>query len=413
MPRSLPFGFALALLLCWTADTAAEDRALPAWYVMPRVGTAVLLDTSLSGGVRVSRTQQDSGITLGVHLRPDVALELAADAFETNLKFGGRNFGELGVFTLLPQVRVRFPIDGWRLTPYAVAGLGASFAEFNDRKQTGFGRRVRADDTALAAALGGGIEYALSPEVAVGLDVRYLSLGDHEIRIDQSGGNSRLHALLVGGTLKMLVDPARPVDPPDAATEGGNRFLYLVARVGGATATRERIGRGIEVRPENAAIADRWNLLFGVGVGADISRHVGLEIAADGHEYILHVPGTGEVGEYAIYTVVPQLRARYPVLADRLVPYAVAGLGLSYAEFNDRKPPGLQAGLRGTSYGAVAAVGAGLEWFVSSTLAIGVETRYHHFTGHTLRLGGESVTARPHAVLTTVGLRIYLGWPPW
>ena len=413
MNRVLALAFAVVLLLAWTTATAAEEDGLPAWYVVPRVGTAVVLDTSLAGGLRVSRTQQDSGITLGVDLWPDVALELAADAFETSLKFGGRNVGELGLFTLLPQVRVRFPIEGWRLTPYAVGGVGVGFAQFNDRKESAIGRRVRADDAALAVAVGGGVEYALSHDVAVGLDVRYVTLGDHEIRVDQHGGHARLHALLVGGSLKLLVDPDRPVDPPDAATEGGNRFLYLMARTGGATATRERIARGIEARPENAAIAGRWNLLFGVGVGADISRHFGVEIAADGHEYILAVPGRGEVGEYAVYTVVPQVRARYPLIGDRLVPYAVAGLGLSYAEFNDRKPPGVQAQVRGTGYGAVAAVGAGLEWFVSSTLAVGLETRYQHFAGQELRVAGDSRDARPHGVLTTVGLRIYLGWPPW
>jgi opacity protein-like surface antigen len=412
MKRALLLGLLLALAAGEIERAAAEDRGLPTWYVVPRVGTAVLLDTSLPGGLGLSRRQQDSGVTLGVNLSRRIGAEIAADAFEANLKGGGRTIGEYGMFTLLPQVRIRFPIESLRLTPYAVAGLGASFAEFNDRKKTGIGRRVRADNTALAAAVGGGLEYAVSREVAVGLDVRYVTFGDQDIRVDERGGRARLHALLIGGTMRLLVDPNVPVDPPAPATDGGTRFAYLVARAGGAAATRSRIASGVEAEPENAAIGGQFNLLFGVGVGVDVTRHLGVELVADGHECILDVPGRGSAGEYAIYTVVPQLRARYPMLDERLVPYAVAGLGVSYAEFNDRKPPGLQSELRGTNFGAVAAVGAGIEWFLSSSIALGLETRYHHFTGHELKLGGEPRDARPHAVLTTLGLRIYLGWPP-
>jgi hypothetical protein len=35
---------------------------------------------------------------------------------------------------------------------------------------------------------------------------------------------------------------------------------------------------------------------------------------------------------------VPQLRLRYPFLDDRLVPYLVAGAGIAFTDFNDRKP---------------------------------------------------------------------------
>jgi opacity protein-like surface antigen len=410
----LQLSFALALL-CGGAIAAAADQRWPAWYVAPRIGTAVLVDGEPTSGIRASWTQQSTGLSVGVDVGGHFGIEVAGDAFETNLKSGGRTIGEYGIFTLIPQLRIRFPpIGQTRLTPYALAGLGASFAEFNDRKQPGIGRRIRGDDTALVGALGGGIDYAISRGVSAGVEVRYLASRGHEITIGEAGGRASLDAVVVGATLRLLLEPEAPVIPAARASEDATRFLYLVFRVGGATATRSHIASGVEAHPENAAIAGRLNLLFGAGVGADISRHLGLELVADGHEYVLDVPGIGTAGEYAVYTVVPQVRARYPLLADRLVPSAIAGIGISYAEFNDRKPHGIRSQLRGTDYGAVGTAGVGIEWFFSAAIAFGLEVKYQHFIGgHELRLAGQIRDSRPHAVLSTAAVRVYFGRRPW
>jgi opacity protein-like surface antigen len=410
----LQLSFALALLCGGAGIAAAADQRWPAWYVMPRVGTAVLLDTEPASGVKASSIQQSTGLSVGVDVGRHFGIELAGDAFETNLKSGGRTIGEYGIFNLIPQLRVRVPIGETRLTPYALAGVGASFAEFNDRKKTGIGRRIRGNDTALVGALGGGIDYAISRDVSAGVEVRYLASRGHEITIGEDGGRASLDAVIAGATLRVLLEPDAPTIPVTRASEDATRFLHLVFRVGGASATRSRIASGVEARPENAAIAGRLNLLFGAGVGADINRHLGLELVADGYEYVLDVPGIGTAGEYAIYTVVPQVRARYPLFADRLVPYAIAGIGISYAEFNDRKPHGITSQLRGTDYGAVGTAGAGIEWFFSTALAFGLEAKYQHFIGgHELRMAGQASDSRPHAVLSTAAVRVYFGRRPW
>jgi opacity protein-like surface antigen len=406
---------ALALLCDGAGIAAAADQRWPAWYVAPRIGAAVLVDGEPASGIRASWIQQSTGLSVGVDVGRHFGIEVAGDAFETNLKSGGRTIGEYGIFTLIPQLRVRFPpIVQSRLTPYALAGLGASFAEFNDRKRPGIGRRIRGDDTALVGALGGGIDYAISRDVSAGVEVRYLASRGHEITIGEDGGPASLDAVVVGATLRLLLEPEVPAIPAARAPEDATRFLYLVFRVGGATATRSRIASGVEAHPENAAITGRLNLLFGAGVGADITRHLGLELVADGHEYLLDVPGIGTAGEYAVYTLVPQVRARYPLLADRLVPYAIAGIGISYAEFNDRKPHGIRSQLRGTDYGAVGTAGAGIEWFLSSAIAFGLEVKYQHFiSGHELRMAGQIHDSRPHALLSTAAVRVYFGRRPW
>jgi opacity protein-like surface antigen len=412
--RGLQLTFALAPLYGAPGITAAAEHGWPAWYVVPRIGSAVLLDTEPASGISASSMQQNTGVSVGVDVGRHLGIELAGDAFEVNLKSGGRTVGEYGIFNLIPQLRLRFPIGQTRLTPYALAGLGASFAEFNDRKRSGIGRRIRGDDTALVGALGGGIDYAISRDVSAGVEVRYLGSRGHEITVGEDGGRASLDALVVGATLRLLLAPDTPEVGATRASEEATRFLYLVFRVGGATATRSRIASGVEARPENAAIAGRLNVLLGAGVGADLTRNLGLELVADGHEYILEVPGIGTVGEYAVYTVVPQVRARYPLLTDRLVPYALAGVGISYAEFNDRKPRGFQLQLRGTDFGAVGTAGAGAEWFFSPAIAFGLEVKYQHFLGgHELRMAGQASDSRPHAVLGTAGVRVYLGRRPW
>ena len=52
-----------------------------------------------------------------------------------------------------------------------------------------------------------------------------------------------------------------------------------------------------------------------------------------------------------MYTAMPLLRARYPVLEGRLTPY-----------------------VGGTSWGVAGALGVGLEYFVANNIAIGIET---------------------------------------
>ena len=148
---------------------------------------------------------------------------------------------------------------------------------------------------------------------------------------------------------------------------------------------------------------------IGAVVGADIGRHFGVELTAGGYELRVHAPDIGSVGEQAIYVIMPQLRARYPVLDGRLVPYAIGGVGAGYAEFNDRKRRGEGFDIDATSWGLAATLGAGVEYLVASNIAAGVEARYLTSRLHTVTIGsGRTQDANFDALLLTVGLRIYL-----
>jgi opacity protein-like surface antigen len=110
-----------------------------------------------------------------------------------------------------------------------------------------------------------------------------------------------------------------------------------------------------------------------------------------------------------VVTTIPQVRLRYPLLDGRLIPYAIGGVGLSYAEFNDRKPPGANLEIDDRSFGVAASGGAGLDVFVAHNIALGFETKYLTSRAHTLTIDGDRKTGGSHsAVVFSFGLRVFL-----
>ena len=90
------------------------------------------------------------------------------------------------------------------------------------------------------------------------------------------------------------------------------------------------------------------------------------------------------------------------------MPYAVAGVGLGYNEFNDRKPAGADLAITGQAYGVVATAGAGIEYFLTSNIAFNVEARYLFSRGQTIRInGGPELRGNLDALLLSVGLRVF------
>ena len=67
-------------------------------------------------------------------------------------------------------------------------------------------------------------------------------------------------------------------------------------------------------------VDDHWSL----GLGANLNRYVGVELAFDyylrdwGENPDLNEPA--DVGEASSYHLIPEIRLRYPLMKDRLVP---------------------------------------------------------------------------------------------
>jgi opacity protein-like surface antigen len=347
------------------------------------------------------------GASVGANFNRYWGAELAVDGFERRIRFNDRVLGEYAIMPIVPQVRFRYPVLDDRLTPYAIAGVGVAFTEFNDRKKPGFGVSVDIPASTMVGTVGAGLEYFIAHNIAAGVEVKYLIAGDQTIKINGVSRTEEIDSLITSFGLRLFFPENAPA-PPAEIRVGFPARLYLGMQVGAAFTTDTDSMPGVELRPEPAAVGSA-NYYLGGLVGVDLGRYLGVELMAGGYEVRVHVPERGSIGEEAVYAIIPQLRARYPLLDGRLVPYAVAGVGAGYVEFNDRKRGGLDFDISATNWGVAATVGAGIDYFIASNIAAGVEARYFTSRGHTIKIGGgQTHDAHVDAVLLTVGLRVYL-----
>jgi len=122
----------------------------------------------------------------------------------------------------------------------------------------------------------------------------------------------------------------------------------------------------------------------------------------------LTTPGVGEVVEYSVWTNIVQLRARYPMLGDKLVPYALLGAGVGYGEFNDRRIPAGVNGVTGDFEATpVAAVGAGVEYFIANDIALGVEAKHVFLFDTEVTVNQQSAQLTLDPVFVNLSLRIF------
>jgi opacity protein-like surface antigen len=347
------------------------------------------------------------GLSLGANLNRWWGAELSMDTFERSIKRDSNKLAEFGVVALVPQVRVRWPLLDDRLVPYLVAGAGVAFSEANDRKA----RTPLPDIDGATAVLpvgtvGAGIEYYFADNLAVGVEVKRLIAGDRNINIDGRSHSQQVASTFLTLGLRLLT-PERPPTPPSPLEEPPPARFYLGIRFGGAIATDTHNFSSADIRPEPPAYFSKANQFFGGALGLDIGRYLGVEIAADGYEVVLAAQGKS-IEEMAVMHVIPQLRLRYPVLGGRVVPYALAGVGVGILERNDRKPGGTGVDIDNDRWGWAAALGVGAEYFVAPNIAFGLETRYLTSRDHRIRIGTREDTGHFDAVTIALTLRVFL-----
>jgi len=348
------------------------------------------------------------GFALGGNLNRYIGVELSGDRFEIFPKVPGfGTVGEYGVFTLMPQLRLRYPLLDGKLVPYVLGGGGIALTDFNDRKPKGFGVSIQSEPSTPVGTLGAGIEYFIADNIAIGAEFKYLFAGRQTLRVGGAPHSVDVSTPLTSLGLRLFFPELRP-PAPVAEREPAPLRLYLNARAGVALPTGTDIGSGIEIRPVPPAIGGELAQYFGLAFGMDIGRHLGVEFGAEGYEVALALRGLGTVGEYAFYGFIPRVRLRYPLGDGRWVPYALAGVGLGYAEFNDRKPPGEGLSIQAKTDSIAASVGLGLDYFVASNIAFGIESKYLYSPGHHIRIGpGHSVDATLQALVVSVGVRVF------
>ena len=174
---------------------------------------------------------------------------------------------------------------------------------------------------------------------------------------------------------------------------------------------------GLSARPADAGDSDqlRWYVggrfdLFslththdfvGGEVGVNFNRYLGVELALDNWERKV-----GDLSELAVTSITPQLRLRYPLLDDRLTPYAVAGLGVAVSQANDGRLPVEWVNGK-TETHVSGTVGVGAEYFIADNIALGWEVKQFLSDYVAYEAGGRQGRTNITSPLMGISLRVF------
>ena len=221
--------------------------------------------------------------------------------------------------------------------------------------------------TSVAGTLGLGVEYFVADNIALGLEGGYLFAPDATLKVQGVNEKVKISAPIVTFGMRLFYPELAPAPMAEARSDVPAR-IYIGARAGRPHA-QYRADPRVEAEPSNNAIGGTLSPTFGASLGVNFGRYFGVEVAVDGFENNMNVNGLGNIGEWAVYTIIPYFRLRYPMSRDRLQPYLLAGFGYGHTEFNDRKPPGANVSISADNDTWAMGVGAGVEYFVADHFA--------------------------------------------
>jgi opacity protein-like surface antigen len=259
-------------------------------------------------------------------------------------------------------------------------------------------------DTSPLVALGGGVEYLVARNIAIGLEAKQRLWFDTEFEVAGQTRELDLDSTVWSAGLRIYLDgeegSGRGLPPADSDALRG----YLALRAGGAVFTSRDDSLGVELVSPAAPAGSAT-------VGLNLDKHWGLEIALDTVETDLDAvdtPGIKRLGEYTMLAGTAQVRLRYPVMEDRLVPYLLAGGGVGFGEFNDRVNPVEQFDVGDKrSFVGLGVVGGGFDYFLADNVAIGVEAKHLFLFESEIEIDRQPRGLDLDSVLLTAGIRIF------
>jgi opacity protein-like surface antigen len=183
-------------------------------------------------------------------------------------------------------------------------------------------------------------------------------------------------------------------------------FIVLLA------ATPSQAEDGDRLRPyfrfHFGNISSLWGVkdMWSFALGANLNRNWGCELEIDTYLKDFNYNGTF-FGEASSIPLVPQVRLREPFLNGRLVPYILAGAGVSFLNFHDPRDTtfGHQIDIGGNTFTVTG--GAGIEYFVSDNVTLGIEGKYFWLQPVSGTVDGRSVNVNLSAPAFTWGMRAY------
>jgi opacity protein-like surface antigen len=192
-----------------------------------------------------------------------------------------------------------------------------------------------------------------------------------------------------------------------------NKFLHIALLLAALfIASPSRAEDADRFRPyfrfHNGNISSAWGVddLWSFALGANFDRNWGCELDVDTYNRDFTYNGI-LMGQISSLPLVPQVRLREPFLDGRLVPYVFGGAGVSFLNFHDPRDSsfGHQIDIEGSTF--TVSGGAGIEYFVSDNVTLGLEGKYFWVQPFKGMVDGQSVGVNASAAAFTVGLRAY------
>lgn len=346
--------------------------------------------------------------SLGANLNRSWGAELTLDYFERDQDLAPHGtLGEVSAWNFVPYFRLRQPMLNNRLVPYLLGGIGPSFLQFNDRRRAQGNKAIDIEGMTFAVGAGVGLEYFIADNVTFGIEGKYLWVNPIEGKVEGQTFDVDVSAPMFTFGLRVYFDETSPRALATQDPGRPNQF-YFGWRVGGFVMSDADWTSGVSWVPEPASMG-QVSQTGGLALGANFGENWGGELTADSLERSLRLRGVGTFAEYSMGAIIPHLRLRHPLGRGHWVPYAMAGVGITYGEFNDAKPRGV--GLNVDSKGIYPALGlgAGIEYFIVRNFSLNAEARWLYTWGHQIQI--ENVldgSGDFSAFLFNLGFRVYL-----
>jgi outer membrane protein W len=396
-----------------TRSTTEESNRERYWdaerfYFWFQTGETAIVNEHMVGDLRFD-TPDGINVMLGggggYNIDEHWSVEFQGHGTEPDVR--SKEFGKVREFsniTLLPSARFRFPIDGGPFVPWVSAGLGWSINDVNDNGNSRV--KLEADDSTIAGSVAIGLDYFVSPNVAIGLSVQGLIYPDQPATFTYRNAQNRItrrahddfNLSSINSLAHIRIFPGQQGSPDGEkkrtfllADEGpfdtGDMRVYLYL-FGGHTQQFDKDFGG----PLTLEAPGDFNATLGGALGLNFDRHWGAEIQLMNTDPNLEGSPYGKIAEVSNFTVLPMVRFRWPFLGGRLVPSVRAGVGYATFEVNDKRGHIDVVNWNGTAARSVAtpqlkidspsvagSVQFGLEYFLNHNLSFGVSVPLYFY----------------------------------
>lgn len=397
----------LALIPSTTTAVGVADSLLSDVrpYLSLRVGADFLVNPDAGPDLKLQQQSGNpaGGISIGADLGRYLGVEAALDYHKTSLEHAnGAKIGDYSLTRATGELRLRYPLQGDRLVPYALLGGGVGQGDFSGREDFAFNGGGHNLD--LIGVAGIGVDYFLVDNIALTAQAKYVFGFDTDFDDNGTARSINGDSVEVTAGLRAYADHLGRHASGTAlrpATDTDRARAYLAIKGGRGFFTDPKTVPGVKIDTISGLLGEG-------GLGYNFNRHWGVEFDVNYTRAQLHSPTLGDITGYPVFTYTLLGRYRYPLMADRLVPYLAAGGGVGFGETGDRDQPFSVTHFSGAQdYSYVASVGAGVDYFLEDNFSIGVEAKYTTPFSNDVALAGVPGELSPDFLALTAGVRLY------